>query len=230
MVELLCCYQQVNAAGQVVASRPSLLSPNPEEREEATRYEMFRLAGHHRDLMVNGLILPALWQLHREHRFSNRDWTALLRHSPFVPQGREWLFARGFQAGWDGDWDVATHLLAPQVENSIRHILFQNSVLASTLRSGVQSEQGLDQTLLKPELALLLGENLVFDLRGLLTEKAGGYLRHKTAHGLAAFDEFYSVHSVYLWWLTLRLCLLPLISSLPTTQNTPPPPEPENSS
>lgn len=211
MVELLCSYEKVNSSGQVVARRPSLFSPDLEEREAARTAEMFRIAGHHRQLIVQAMLMPALHQMQREHRISTRDWVQLIHNSPFVPTDREWLFARGFQAGWESNWDVATHLLVPQVENSIRHVLTRSGAIASALRGGIQSEQGLDQTLKKPELVRLFHENIIFDLRGLLTEQMGDYLRHKTSHGLASFAEFYSVPSVYLWWLTLRLCLLPML-------------------
>jgi len=100
MVELLCSYEQVNAAGQVVARRPSLLSPDPKQREEAQIYEMFRIAAEQNALVARALFVPALYQMQKEHHVSLRDWAAVLRHSPFVPGDRVWLFARGFQAGW----------------------------------------------------------------------------------------------------------------------------------
>jgi hypothetical protein len=215
-IELMCSHERVNADGQVIARRPSLFAPDPQQREEAITAEMFHIAGTHHALCIHGFIVPALLQIRQEHRVRTRDWLPLLRHSPFVPQGRELIFARGLQAGFEGDWLVSTHLLVPQIENSIRYILHQNQAIASALHNdGTQSEQGLDQTLLKPKLATLLPEDVIFDLRGLLVEQMGDYLRHKTCHGLASYDEFHSVPSVYLWWTTLRMCLLPLINAQP---------------
>lgn len=214
LMEELANFQQINSEGQVVANRPSLLSPDPEKREEATIAEMYHLTGTYHALFVQGFLVPALAQMSQEHRVSTRDWLPLLRNSPFVPPGRELLFARGLQAGWEGDWIVSTHLLVPQVENSLRHILSQNGFLASALHtSGTQSEQGMDVTLKKPELARLLREDDIFDLRALLIEHTGTYFRHKTCHGLASYEEFLSVPSLYLWWTVLRMCLLPVITA-----------------
>lgn len=220
--ELLCAHQQVNSAGQVIARRPSLLSPDPQQQAKAVEAEMFNVSGQYRSLVAQAMLYPALRQMQQDHLVTMRDWIGLIHHSPFVPTDREWLFARGFQAGWNGDWDVATHLLVPQIENSVRHILTRNGYLASALHStGTQSEQGLDQTLEKPELKGILSEALIFDLRGLLTEQTGDYLRHKTCHGLVSFAHFYSSPSVYLWWLSLRLCLLPLLAMSAADQSTP---------
>ena len=224
-IELMCSHERVNAEGQVIARRPSLFSTDPEQREEATTAEMFQIAGIHHALRVQGFILPALLQIKQEHRVRTRDWLPLLSHSPFVPEGRELIFARGLQAGFEGDWLVSTHLLVPQIENSIRYVLNRNEVIASALRpDGTQSEQGLDQTLVKPELATLLPEDAIFDLRGLLVEQMGDYLRHKTCHGLVSYDEFHSVSAVYLWWTALRMCLLPLINA--QSQSEPLSPQP----
>jgi hypothetical protein len=42
---------------------------------------------------------------------------------PFVPAGRELIFARALHFGLEGDFAVATSLLVPQVENSLRQLL-----------------------------------------------------------------------------------------------------------
>jgi hypothetical protein len=54
----------------------------------------------------------------------------------------------------------------------------------------------------------LLGEDLVFDLQGLLVERFGVNLRNRMAHGLMGHDEFAFPTVLYLWWLVLRNCTI----------------------
>jgi hypothetical protein len=119
------------------------------------------------------------------------------------------IYARGLHAGLTGDFLVATHLLAPQLENSIRYLLSQEDTIVSKLTSqGIQDERDLN-TLFKEyrtELIALFGKDLAFDLEGLLVEHFGSNLRNEIAHGLMSYDKFISLQSSYLWWLTLRLC------------------------
>ena len=53
-----------------------------------------------------------------------------------------------------------------------------------------------------------MGDDLVFDLQSLLVEKHGDNLRNNASHGLIGNNEFYSVSTIYLWWLTLKLCIM----------------------
>jgi hypothetical protein len=51
----------------------------------------------------------------------------------------------------------------------------------------------------------VIGENSVFDLRGLLVERTGSNLRNAIAHGLLPSGAFFAPLVCYLWWLTLHL-------------------------
>jgi hypothetical protein len=99
------------------------------------------------------------------------------------------------------------HLLVPQIEASIRHVLQQRGIITSTLRAGgVQEEKDIKDFLEMPEVERLFGVDTVFDLRGILIERFGHNLRNQLAHGLLPEGGFYREASAYLWWLILRLC------------------------
>lgn len=207
-----------NALGRTVARRdpPDL---GETEGEADLRIGMYKTANLSRVLHVQGYILPARAQILREHTVRIEEMMSLVRDNPFVPQGREEFFARGLQAGFGGDFVAAAHLLIPQIENSVRYVLEQHGVLVSGLNhDGIQDEENLNGTLRNTpknnyadRLTEIIGEDLVFDLRGLLIEKYGANLRNDLAHGLLDYDALNSFPSVYLWWLTLRLCCLPVI-------------------
>ena len=46
----------------------------------------------------------------------------------------------------------------------------------------------------------LLGEDLLFELQGLLTDKTGCNFRDEFAHGLMSSQTFLSPPAIYLWW------------------------------
>lgn len=212
--------RQLSEDGRVVARRPSLYGDS-EDAEQALRAEMFKEARNDQGLIAYAMIRPALAQIHRDHRVRLSDVLALVQYSPFVPPGREHLYARGLHAGLTGDLVTAVHLLCPQIEHSVRFILSRLGVVVSGLdEQGVQPMYLLNTNLSRPELAEVLGEDMVFDLQGLLVQRFGSNLRNRVAHGLMDFDEFYLPDALYLWWLVLRLCLAPLYAQLYSQANS----------
>lgn len=210
----------LNEEGKVVARRPSMLSSDPEDIEAATRAEMFKQAMLEQQFHVFGLVEPARQQINLEHNYSAEDLLPLVTNNPFVPMGREMLYARGLYAGLIGDFPVAAHLLIPQIEHSLRYVLQHQGVLTSSLDpQGIQDERNLNTTLYLPETVELFGEDLVFDLQGLLVERFGSNLRNRMAHGLLDHAVFYAPQVAYLWWLTLRICCLPFLAQMRQAQS-----------
>ncbi len=206
--------------GRVAAQRGSLLGGTPEESEAAVHAEMCRYLTTHHSLLGQTLIEPARRRIVFEHEIREGQLQALLAQSPFVPPGRDAIYAKGLWAGLQGDFIAATHLLIPQIEHSVRVLLSQRiGVLTSNLKSdGAQDELDLNTTLRMPEINDLVGEDIAFDLRALLIERFGSNLRNRFAHGLMHQTEFMSYAGAYLWWVCLYLCLAPLV--LPAHENS----------
>ncbi len=203
---------KVDENGKVVAQMPNVLSSNPEEVESALRAKMHQQAELDYHIDVQAVIEPARNQINLEHQVRIIDILPIVSDNPLVPEGREQIFARGLHAGLAGDFLTAIHLLIPQFENSVRHLLKQQGLITSGLSSdGIQEEWDLNKTLYMPQTVNIFGEDLVFDLQGLLVNRYGANLRNKMAHGLMSHDDFYSSEVVYLWWLMLRLCCWPTI-------------------
>jgi len=211
--------QIITKEGKVVAKRPGMYG-NSEDTESALQAEMFRRAILEQSLHAQGVIQPAIDQINLEYNVRISDLWPIVSNNPFIPPGREYIFAKGLHAVFMGDLMTVAHLLTPQIENSIRHLLVMKGGISSGLEQGIQGERSLNVTLYKPEILELLGEDIVFDLQGLLVEKFGSNLRNKMAHGLIDQSEFYSWQIVYLWWLVLRLCVLPIYTSIYTQQES----------
>lgn len=200
---------QQDASGRKTGSVPSSLSESAEDRDAATHSHLLRHASQIRSLMVQARIEPARRQILQEHSVCEQDFAPFVADNPFVPEGRETLYVRGLHAGLEGEFEVAVHLLIPEMENSIRHVLSQRGVITSGLDSkGIQKVYGLGKLLNLPEMKEIFGEDITFDLQGLLVRSetgVGDNLRNDVAHGLMNSEDFYRTHAVYLWWLTLHL-------------------------
>ncbi|NEO13167.1 MULTISPECIES: DUF4209 domain-containing protein [unclassified Moorena] len=205
--------KKINEMGKTVASQPySVLSSDPEEAEAATNFYMCQKAIQDYNLQAQAYIEPARYQINLEHCVRLDDILFIVSNSPFIPPKREYLFAKGLYAGLTGDFFTSTHILIPQIENSIRYILRQRGIITSGLDdNGIQDEFSLSKSLAHSEITSIFEENTLFDLKCLLVEHAGSNLRNHMAHGLICDAEFRSPLMSYLWCLTLRLCCLPIL-------------------
>lgn len=205
----------VNENGKVIGRHSNMLSDDPDEVEKAIKEHMYKQAAFHHHIYTQSLIEPVRRQINLEHNTRVYDFIRITSNNPFVPKGREYLYAQGLKAGMDGNYVVAMHLLIPQVEHSIRYILSQMGQITSGIDSiGIQDERSLNTTLYLPKLVELIDENIVFDLQGLLVERFGSSLRNRLAHGLMSYNSFYAVKVPYLWCLILKLCCMPIIQKL----------------
>jgi len=202
----------VNHIGKVVGRQASMFSGDSKEVEEAIRQNMLKHAEFHRLLTTQSVIEPARHQIILEHNPQLSDFTPIVYNNPFVPENRELIFAQGLLNGIEGDFLTAVHLLIPQIENSMRYILRRKGVITSGIdSSGIQDEHSLNETLFTTELNEVFGDDIIFDLQGLLVERFGVNLRNRMAHGLMDHTSFFSIHASYMWAITLRLCCWPLI-------------------
>jgi hypothetical protein len=197
---------------------------NPSTEEEQMLAEidahMFKNATDLRLWKTHKILLPVIEAIKREHRVQFGDVQQVVIDSPFVAVGREHIFALGLQATLRGDYFNAVHLLIPQIENSLRHILELGGVKTSGFnRQDVQNYYDINVMLtdkdLIEKLSSSLGNNIVFELKGLLVHRFGPNLRNNIAHGTlgaAEFNsDFYGLQLIYLCWLTLRLCFANVI-------------------
>lgn len=203
--------------GKVVAARPHFVS-GKEANECAIIAEMYRGAVIHRKIVAFGIVLAGIEIIRSRHYVRLEDFFAIAASSSFVPHGRELTVAKGLFAAFSQDLIVSTHLLIPQIEESIRAQLAAREVKISDFnRQNVQAEYDLNKTLYMDELKQIYDEDIIFDLQGLLVEQHGSNLRNMMAHGLLDNGQLQSDASLYVWGLTLRLCVMQLPPPNPPT-------------
>jgi len=201
----------VSDSGTVSGQRPGAPADNTDEAEAFMRAEMFQRARMYQLVHALGFVEPARQRITLEHVVRLADILPLVLNNPFVPVGRELIFAKGILAGLEGDFVVAASLLIPQVENSLRYVLERRGVLVRKYdQKGIQDVLDLNALFYerKSELETLFGEDLCFDLQGLLIERFGSDLRNESAHGLLSYEQLQSVQSEYFWWLTIHICVV----------------------
>ncbi len=204
----------VSREGRYVAHKQGVLSASGDAEAAALDAEMLSHAAQFIwNFRARVNIEPARRQIWSDHRPVFGDFQFLVLNNPFIPPGHEEIFLRGFYYGLAGDFLVASHLLAPQFENSLRYILEKEGVDVSNLESDLtQPVKTLGALLAMPELKKMLGESLVFELRGHLTEKHGYAFRNNIAHGFAEAAECHGEAALNIWWLELHLCYCPLVA------------------
>lgn len=200
----------VEGDGRVKGHKKGLIGLPPESLEAEIEAEMFRHAAQYQwGVRVAAYIEPGRHAIWSKHHPGIADVAYLVNHNPFVPPGHEIIYGRGLLAGFAGDFIMSSHYLVPQIENSLRHVL----QTAGHDITNLMSDMTQPVKILGPLLGMkatrdVFGEDLVFELRGLLIEKAGHELRNRIAHGFAGIGDCHSPAAVTAWWLVLRICVI----------------------
>lgn len=195
-------------------SRFSGVDEDGDDAQSGIRHKMIELANLQHRICAQGSLRPAIQVIAAEHQIMAHRFETLIVHSPFVPEGREHVFCVAFQRMFEGKLMEAIHLLLPQVENAIRHILKQHGVVTSKVKQDMtQEDLNLNEMLFGStgaETEKIFGADLLFDLQSILIDRFGPNLRNTIAHGKAELGDMYSDNALYFCWLVLRICCLPL--------------------
>ncbi len=174
--------------------------------------EVFRDRTMSRETAALLLIEPMRRIITEENDVQAIDFSALFENNAFVPEDRRQTFYKGFIFGLMGDYAVATSLLVPQIENSIRHLMRADGLSTSKFdKDGIQDEVNIVQLLTngeyRPDVDRLLGERFSLELEGLLVSRYGSNLRNRLAHGLLNDAALAGSQACYAWALALLLLL-----------------------
>jgi hypothetical protein len=192
----------INKEGRVEAIVPALPNSDAKKYDFATDAGCYELAGFYYHIYTAGMIVPALEIFKNNHEITKSLLATIIEHATFIPKTRKNLWIKGFMAGFNGDFDIALHILIPQFEGGLRKTLeLHGETVWNKEENGVDSEMLLKQLLTLPKSTELLGEDTCFNLKCLFIERAGFNIRNDMSHGLMEEQEFFSAHSIYAWWL-----------------------------
>jgi hypothetical protein len=199
----------VNSRGRVVARAPGLLAGADDPNESGLRWRMFKNARLGRALTVQAVLNPARQEIYFTYAPDRQDLAELIRYSPWIPPGHAESVMRALLAGFQGDMLVAAHLVPPQFETVIRHVVESRGGSTSMLEpGGLQPERPLAVLLETPEALAAFGADEVFELQDLLVDPLGTNLRNEVSHGLLDDSGMFGHDVLYAWWLLLKFCVV----------------------
>ena len=205
--------QHIDVDGKVIAETPGVpTSGEPsDEWYKATIAQNMRLR---RSIVVGGFIDPARRAVASRFPLSNIEFLPIVELSPFVPQEFKHTFALGFARFMQGDFISAAHLLIPQLESSIRHVLTNHGIDTSKIKSDmIQEDRPLSALLenYKSEMERVFSEDLTFEIDLLFNHRAGPALRHDFAHGKVSDGYCFGEDVIYACWFIYHLTCFPLV-------------------
>jgi len=122
---------------------------------------------------------------------SVQEITIFVYQSPILDPHKRTIVEEALRAYLAGHWLVAIHLMIPQIEDAIRRLVGMSggAVMKKGKNDGMMLRTVDD--LLRDECLLpVLGEDVMFYLRVLLTDQRGWNVRNDVAHGITPASGF----------------------------------------
>lgn len=208
----LFAVQHHDAEGKVVAGAPGGgIGDEPDPAQLKSKID--EQAGHFRNIAANGAIEPVRAMMGRVYDVNEADLWPIVSLSPFVPPDHAALFALGFTRFFQGDLMSAAHILLPQIEPGLRHLLLSSGEEPSLLQSDLmQEDRSLSRMLEHDRAALegILGPALTLAVDQIFNLKPPG-LRHAMAHGLISARGCFGPEPLFAMWFLYHMTCLPLI-------------------
>ena len=199
--------------GKVVAEGKALgLGTEPDED-----WYLGKLNAHmpmRRSMITASQIEPVRQALVAQVSFNERHLAPVVVSSPYVASEQIEIFARGFSRFFQGDYISAAHLLLPQMEGMVRHILTQAGRPTSMIQSDMtQEDRSLSAIFdtMRNDVFDVFGEAYALEIDTLFLDRRGPALRHVIGHGKLTAADCYGADVVYACWLMWRLICEPLV-------------------
>lgn len=137
----------------------------------------------------SGVLAEVFAQLRNTYTIDANTIVGWLYRSPAFKEDRRVIIEKGLDAYFREDYLASIHILIPQIEEIIRHLLelCGGSVLKKN-RLGGYDLRTLDDLLRDHQIVTSLGEDMAIYLRILLTDRRGWNLRNKLSHGVLPFE------------------------------------------
>jgi len=196
--------QVLTEEGNVAAIIPGM----PDDYDEAVKAQVVRGYNLGQSLSANTTLKRGIALILQSGDTWKDEVKELINLSAFVSKDRADIYERAIIAGFEGDFLLFTHLIIPQIENSVRSIFGINKLkITSVLPDGTQEEKDLNTLLKDPNAEKIFGKDLIWEMRSLLIEKTGPNLRNRLCHGLMSSEDMNSTSSIFLLWLTIHLII-----------------------
>lgn len=153
-------------------------------------------------------LYPAYEVIKAEHKDAWDEIKSLVDEAPLIPHGHIRVYAEALWLGFDGQFTMASYVLAPEIENLIREALNQSGIITTSMQDGFQEEKGLSRLVKEEKLVGIFDADFVFELNALFCDHAGPNIRNVVAHGLKDDSWFNTSYDFYVWWFALRMVFM----------------------
>jgi hypothetical protein len=126
--------------------------------------------------------------------------------SPFLPIDRLRIFFSGIYEGFSHNFEAASYILVPQIENAFKHIARTNQVVVTRYQDKEQFDNTMGGCLSK--IKPILTEDIFLELQDFLTETSGQNFRNNLLHGITD-PGLVKHYGKYVWWLVLKMVFRP---------------------
>ena len=206
--------EYLDGDGKTVA-RVDALGLDSEPDEDWVKAKCVRHMSVTRFQQVNGLIEPARRTLLDRFSVEERHLVPITHTTPFVPPGYGNIFSLGFARMFQGDYVSAAHILFPQLENSLRHMLVLGNADPTKVEADLlQGDRALGALLdvNRGDLEAMWGVDIVHEIDLLFNFRPGPSLRNELAHGKMHWNAFHAPETVVGCWFIFNLACRPLFS------------------
>lgn len=194
--------QIITEEGNLAARVPGIM----DSHEESLKAQIVRGYNLGQSLSANTTLRRGIQLIVKSGEGWKKGVEELISSSHFVPQDRIAIYKRAIISGFEGDLLLFSHLIVPQIENSVRTIFGMNKLkITSVSPLGIQQEKDLNQLLPDINAEKIFGKDLLWEMRSLFIEKTGPNFRNRICHGLMSAEDVNGSFSVFLLWLTVHL-------------------------
>ncbi|HEU5067806.1 MAG TPA: hypothetical protein VFT61_06440 [Sphingomicrobium sp.] len=202
-----------DAEGKEVA-RVAAAPFNSEPSEEWYKAQSIRHMDVIRLMQVRGRLEPGRRTIMDRFPIEERHVAPVAYLSPFVPKGHAPLFCLGFARMFQGDYVSAAHILFPQLEAALRHVLIISnrdpSKIESDLLQGDRTLSGMLESN-RDDLEAVFGPDVIHEIDLLFNFRPGPAMRHELAHGKMPYGSYWEPDAIWGCWLMFNLTCRPLL-------------------
>ncbi|HYF52216.1 MAG TPA: hypothetical protein VEJ63_22605 [Planctomycetota bacterium] len=199
----------IDADGKSIAKSPGAETEG-EQPDEWYRHQVLQNESIRRHRTVAGVIDPARLTMHARFQIEERHLEPIIYRSPFVPQSQAPIVVLGLARFFQGDFMSAAHLLIPQLEPCLRHILKVNG-FDPVRQFDDSTEEDYDLNAMfgrmRPELERIFGVDLVYELDLLFVGRPGPSLRNELSHGGISAGICFHPNVIYGCWMIYHLSM-----------------------
>ncbi len=173
-------------------------------RTSTEKSEEIFARGLFRECLINAII-KTKWIMNEDKEISkNLVYYFLFNkcNNQIIPENRKIIFAEGIFSGFQNNYILASHLLLPQIENSIKLLAEKCDLLTAKLYEDLQHDNTLGGILDK--LINISDSEFLKELKDFLVETNSVNFRNEVAHGIYEPSQI-DYYGIYLWWLSLKL-------------------------